>query len=74
VEFCGGSVHERLTGLYEDSEGMVIEPFTLRDNLMLEGGVIASGGCLIAAPAVQVERYTSLASFEHCVMEAAALV
>ena len=74
VEFCGGTVHERSTGMHEDSDGMAIEPFTLRDNLMLEGGVTGSGGCFIAAPAAHVERYTDLAAFEHCVLEAAALL
>ena len=74
VEFCGGSVRERPTGMHEDSDGMAVESFTLRDNLMLEGGVIGSGGCLVAAPAPHVERYTSLAAFERCVSEAAALL
>jgi hypothetical protein len=27
---------------------MAIEPFQLHDNLMLVGGIAASGGCLIA--------------------------
>jgi len=74
VEFCGGTIRERPTGIHEDPDGMAIEPFTLRDNLMLEGGVIGSGGCLIAAPAAQVERYTSLTAFEYCVLEATALL
>jgi len=74
VEFCGGTVRERPTGEHEDSDGMAIEPFILRDNLMLEGGVIASGGCLIAALTTHVERYTSLAAFERCVSEAAGLL
>ena len=51
-----------------------LESFTLRDNLMLEGGVIASGGCLIAVLAAHVERYTCLAAFERCVSEAAGLL
>ncbi len=71
VEFCGGRVRERPTGVHEDSDGTAIESFTLRDNLMLEGGVIASGGCLVAESAAHVERYTSLAAFERCVSEVA---
>jgi hypothetical protein len=43
----------------------------LHDNLMLVGGIIASGGCLIAAGAA-AERYMSLAAFERCVARAAA--
>ncbi len=69
--FCGGAVRERPTGEHEDSDGMAIEPFTLRDNLMLEGSVIASTDCLVAGLTAPDERYTSLAAFERCVSEVA---
>ena len=69
--FCGGAVRERPTGEHEDRDGMAIESFALRDNLMLEGGVIASGGRLVARPTAPGERYTSLAAFERCVAQAA---
>src|SRR5579859_6384138 len=72
--FCGGAVRERPTGEHEDSDGMAIESFALRDNLMLEGGVIASGGCLVARPTAHGKRYTSLTAFERCVSEAAGLL
>ena len=51
---------------------MAIEPFELHDNLMLDGGVIASGGCLVTETAPHTERYTSLTVFERCVESAAA--
>ena len=70
--FCGGAMRVRPTGEHEDPDGMAIEPFELHDNLMLVGGVIASGGCLVAEPAPQAERYTSLAAFARCVACAAA--
>jgi hypothetical protein len=50
---------------------MAIEPFELHDNLMLAGGVIASGGCLVTRTTTHGERYTSLDAFERCVMHAA---
>jgi hypothetical protein len=53
---------------------MAIEPFTLHDNLMLEGGIIASGGCLIATGTPFAERYRCLAAFERCVARAAAIL
>ena len=59
------------TGEHEDPDGMAIEPFELHDNLMLAGGVIASGGCIVADAAPHAERYTSLRAFERCVMQAA---
>jgi nucleoside 2-deoxyribosyltransferase len=66
---CGGRV--RPTGKYEDLDGMAIEPFGLHDNLMLIGGVIASGGCIVTEAAPHAERYTSLTAFERCVIQAA---
>jgi nucleoside 2-deoxyribosyltransferase len=69
--FCGGAVRVRPTGEHEDADGMAIEPFELHDNLMLMGGVLDSGGCLIAETTAVTERYTSLATFERCVACAA---
>ena len=51
---------------------MVIEPFTLHDNLMLAGGVITSGDCLVAEAVPHAEHYTSLTAFSHGVERAAA--
>lgn len=72
--FCGGAVRLRPTGEHEDADGMVIEPFALNDNLMLVGGIIASGGRIIAETTAHAERYTSLAAFERCVVAAAELL
>jgi nucleoside 2-deoxyribosyltransferase len=46
--FCDGAIRLRSTGEHEDPDCMAIEPFALHDNLMLAGGVIASGRCFIA--------------------------
>ena len=70
--FCGGAIRQRPTGEHEDPDGMAIEPFEMHDNLMLVGGIAASGGCLIVETTVVAERYTSLAAFERCVARAAA--
>jgi nucleoside 2-deoxyribosyltransferase len=70
--FCSGDVRIRTTGEHEDPDGMAIEPFLLHDNLMLAGGIVASGGSIIAEAAPHAERYMSLASFERCVAHAAA--
>jgi nucleoside 2-deoxyribosyltransferase len=70
--FCGDAVRLRPTCEHEDLDGMAIEPFELHDNLMLMGGIAASGGCLITETAPPTERYTSLAAFERCVAHAAA--
>jgi nucleoside 2-deoxyribosyltransferase len=70
--FCGGQLRTRATGGHEDADGMAIEPFQLHDNLMLAGGVIASGGCILAEAAPHADRYTALIAFERCVARAAA--
>ena len=70
--FCGGALRVRPTGEHEDPDGMAIEPFELHDNLMLTGGVIASGGCIVAETTPHAERYRSFAAFERCVVHAAA--
>ena len=62
--FCGGAVRLRATGEHEDADGMAIEPFELHDNLMLAGGIVASGGVIIAETTAHAERYTALAAFE----------
>src|ERR1700761_3963017 len=54
ASFCG-AVRIRTTGEHEDADGMAIEPFALHDNLMLAGGIIASGGCVIVEAAPDTE-------------------
>jgi nucleoside 2-deoxyribosyltransferase len=71
VASCG-TVRMRPTGEHEDPDGMAVEPFTLHDNLMLAGGIISSGGHLVAETVARAERYTSLAVFRRCVAHAAA--
>jgi hypothetical protein len=39
---------------------------------MLAGGIITSGGCMIAEAVPLAERYTSLVAFERCAARAAA--
>jgi hypothetical protein len=65
-------MHMRPGGEHEDTDGMAIEPFTLHDNLMLAGGIVSSGGCMIEEAVPHAERYTSLVAFERCVARAAA--
>lgn len=68
----GPAARRRPGGVWEDAEGMAVEDFDLYDNLMLEGGIRASGG-LFAAEAVPAERrWSDLSAFSHCVAAAAA--
>jgi nucleoside 2-deoxyribosyltransferase len=58
-------------GCLRDSHGMAIEEWDLSDNLMLEGGVHASGGAFVVEDAPEGEELTYLGGFEKCVRLAA---
>jgi nucleoside 2-deoxyribosyltransferase len=53
-------------GRLRDGDGMMIEEWGIADNLMLESGIAASGGCLILEDVPQEVRYTDLRGFERC--------
>ena len=46
---------------------MLIEQFGLFDNLMIEAGILASGGRLIVEEIATEDRWTDLSVFERCV-------
>jgi hypothetical protein len=46
---------------------MAIEEWELADNLMLEGGIGASGGRFVVEAAPAGEMFTYLGAFETCV-------
>ena len=72
--FWGGAIRTRASGGHEGPDGMAIEAFDLDDNLMLVGGVIASGEFVVAGATPEAERYTGLAAFTRCVERAAFLL
>jgi nucleoside 2-deoxyribosyltransferase len=56
-----------------DADGLAIEDFGLRDNLMLDGALAAAGGRFVAPPrGAQLPR-TDLSGFEACLRAAARL-
>lgn len=57
-----------------DEHGMAIEAFGLFDNLMIEGGIVASNGVLIVEERPAAERWTDLSVFERCVTAAAGVL
>jgi nucleoside 2-deoxyribosyltransferase len=59
-------------GLRRDADGMVIEQFGLFDNLMIEAGILGSGGVLVVEEIPAAQRWTDLSVFERCVSAAAA--
>jgi nucleoside 2-deoxyribosyltransferase len=61
-------------GVVSDAEGMAIETFGLFDNLMIEGGIIDSGGVLVVEDCPIAGRWTDLRVFERCVREAARIL
>lgn len=55
-----------------DGEGMLLESFEgMADNLMIDGAIAASGGCLITRDLPRDAAWTSLEAFEACLVRAA---
>jgi nucleoside 2-deoxyribosyltransferase len=53
--------------IWRDSDGLLIEQFRRFDNLMIEGGLIGSGGVLVAPQSAPEDLWRDLGSFETCV-------
>ncbi len=53
-------------GIVYDEAGMLVEAFGLFDNLMLDGAIAASGGCLLVEDRTE-DRWRDLSLFERCV-------
>jgi nucleoside 2-deoxyribosyltransferase len=66
-------VHRRASGSWEDADGMEVEDFGLTDNLMLDGGIAASGGVLVANPVAEAARWRDLTGFTRCVAHLAGM-
>lgn len=54
----------------QEPDDMSIEQFGMADNLMIEGVIEASGGCLVRRAAPSDCKYTWLDAFEVCVLHA----
>lgn len=54
--------------VWEDDEGLSLEAFGLHDNLMIDGGIRAAGGVLVAQePPPGADRWRDLTAFEAAV-------
>jgi nucleoside 2-deoxyribosyltransferase len=58
-------------GHHRDGDGLLIEAFGLCDNLMIEAGIISSGGCLVLAHCAPAQRWQDLEAFERCLQAVA---
>ncbi|HME22110.1 MAG TPA: nucleoside 2-deoxyribosyltransferase [Acetobacteraceae bacterium] len=67
-----GGISAEPDGSWRDAEGMLIEQFGLFDNLMIEAGILASGGVLVVEEIAAERRWTDLSAFERCVRAAVA--
>jgi nucleoside 2-deoxyribosyltransferase len=70
----GGCPERDEKGYLRDLRGMAVEEWDLVDNLMLEGGISASGGSLVVGDAPAGEEHTYLGNFEKCVRLAAKIL
>ena len=65
-DFLGGAAVRGDDG-WRDAEGLLVEDFRLCDNLMIEGAVLASGGCLVLGRVAAAARWQDLEAFGRCV-------
>jgi nucleoside 2-deoxyribosyltransferase len=63
----GPDVRRDKDGTLRDGLDMAIEEWELADNLMLEGGIRASGGRFVVEAAPEGELFTYLGAFQTCV-------
>ncbi len=57
--------------IWRDGDGLLIEQFRRFDNLMIEGGLLGSGGTLVPPESEPADRWRDLGTFERCVRLAA---
>jgi nucleoside 2-deoxyribosyltransferase len=60
--FLGGTARHAGDG-WRDAEGLLLEDFSLADNLMIEGAVLASGGELVLGDVPETARWQDLDAF-----------
>jgi nucleoside 2-deoxyribosyltransferase len=65
LKALGDAAQSQKDGSWLDGDGLSVEQFGMFDNLMIEGGIIGSGGTLITGEA---DRWTDLSLFERCVV------
>lgn len=69
-----GGAKRRGDGALADERSMSIEPFGLRDNLMLEGAVDGTGASICVHAADTSHLFTDLTAFEACLRQARRLL
>jgi nucleoside 2-deoxyribosyltransferase len=57
--------------IWRDGDGLLIEQFRRFDNLMIEGGILGSGGALVLPQSEPADRWRDLGTFKRCVKLAA---
>jgi nucleoside 2-deoxyribosyltransferase len=65
-----GPAATRAADGWRDAEGLLVEDFSLADNLMIEAAVLASGGALVLGEVPAAVRWTDLGAFARCVAAA----
>jgi nucleoside 2-deoxyribosyltransferase len=73
LAFLGATARPRPeAGEWEDAAGLHLENFGLQDNLMIDGGILASGGRILTRAVPEERRWSDLGAFEDCIAALAA--
>ena len=66
LAYLGATARRRPDGAWEDAEGLALEDTDLPDNLMIPGGIFATGGRFETEAVPPPRRWHDLAAFERC--------
>ena len=69
LQWLGNNVRRESNSRFIDSNDMYLEDWTLADNLMLESGIVSSGGELVVKAVPDAEIFTNLMGFEACLQK-----
>ena len=72
--FLGEAARPRADGGWEDQHAMGLEDFGLADNLMVDGGIEASGGAFERQEIAGGDLWRDLTAFERCVRRLAVML
>jgi nucleoside 2-deoxyribosyltransferase len=64
VSYYGGKVEAAPDGRLRGKDGSLVEDFDINENLMIDGGIAASGGAFETHQATDAQRYSDITAFK----------
>ncbi len=71
LSYYGGQVEAAPDGRLRGKDGSLVEDFDMNENLMVDGGIAASGGAFETHQATDADRYSDVTAFKAVLIIAA---